>query len=76
MSIREWWPRLEPSTQQWLIDNNGDVIPPQIFARIVGAGGPAAGDPWWREDGESEGPLLPDEAVGWVEETANNEDQT
>ena len=26
MSIEQWWPKLKPSTREWLIDNNGDAL--------------------------------------------------
>lgn len=73
MSIRQWWPKLQPSTQRWLMDNNGDVIPGGIVSEIVAAGGPPTGDPWWGDSMEAEGPVFPDEAIGWIEETANDE---
>lgn len=76
MSVQQWWPNLEPTTQQWLIDNNGDVLPPEVIAKIVEAGGPPPGDPWWGRNEESEGFLFPDEAIDWIEETANGEDRT
>lgn len=73
MNIQQWWPKLQPSTQQWLVDNNGDVVPNGIILEIVRAGGPATGDPWWDESGEAGGVVLPDEAIDWIEATANDE---
>ncbi|MDP9889597.1 hypothetical protein [Pseudarthrobacter enclensis] len=76
MNIQQWWPKLHPSTQQWLVDNNGDVVPHGIILEIIGAGGPPMGDPWWDESDEAGGVVLPDEAIDWIEATANDEDPT
>jgi hypothetical protein len=73
MSIDQWWPELQSSTQRWLIDNNGDVIPDAILSEIIEAGGPPTGDPWRGESKEAGGLILPDEAIDWVEEAANDE---
>lgn len=73
MRIEEWWPRVDPSTRQWLIDNNGDVVPPTVLEKITAvAGVPTAGDSWVG-DNDSEGLFLSDEAIDWIEETANDE---
>lgn len=76
MSIQQWWPKLQPFTRRWLMDNNGDVVPDSIISEIVAVGGPPVGDPWWSESRETGGVVLPDEAIDWIEETANNEDPT
>ena len=76
MNIQQWWPKLQPSTQQWLVDNNGDVVPRGIVLEIAGAGGPPARDPWWDESDEAGGVVLPDEAIDWIDATANDEDPT
>jgi hypothetical protein len=39
MSIDEWWPKLKPSTREWLIENNGDVLPVDVLSDITDAGG-------------------------------------
>lgn len=59
MDIAQWWPKLESSTQKWLVDNNGDTIPPHVIAEIAAAGGPDGG--------------LSDADVDWVEAVANEE---
>ncbi|MHA7262430.1 hypothetical protein ACX80W_04395 [Arthrobacter sp. TMN-37] len=41
MSIEQWWARLQPATRQWLMDNNGDVIPAAMMGEIAEAGGRA-----------------------------------
>ncbi|MEW1810188.1 hypothetical protein AB0284_05730 [Pseudarthrobacter phenanthrenivorans] len=73
MSIQQWWPKLQPSTQRWLKDNNGDVVPDGIISQIVRAGGPPPGNSWWGEDREAGGAVFPDDAIDWIEESANNE---
>lgn len=73
MDIEDWWPLLDPPTRQWLIDNNGDVVLPGMLDRITAvAGGPAAGASW-AGDIDPEGFFLSDEAIDWIEQTANDE---
>ena len=38
MGIEQWWTKLQPSTQEWLIENNGDEVPADVAAEIAGAG--------------------------------------
>ncbi|HVN11304.1 MAG TPA: hypothetical protein VMT69_04370 [Kineosporiaceae bacterium] len=73
MTIELWWPRLRPETRQWLIANNGDTVPDSVMSEIEAAGGPARSDPWWSEQEGSAGRCMPDEAVDWIEEIANEE---
>lgn len=73
MIIEAWWLMLRLETRQWLVANNGDAIPPQIVDEIVAAGGPAATDPWWADLDGSPGRSMPDDAVDWIEEAANEE---
>lgn len=73
MGIEQWWTKLKPSTQEWLIENNGDVVPAEIVAEIAGVGGPASADPWWADRTEEPGHYFPDEGIDWVEATANEE---
>ena len=42
MEISEWWPRLDAKTQRWLIENNGDVVAPEVMKKINQAGGETA----------------------------------
>ncbi len=74
MDIDEWWTELEPSTRQWLIDNNGDEVPAEIIQEILDAGGvPSTG--WLGDrDRDRAGFLLTDDAVDWIEAKANDED--
>ena len=73
MSIQDWWPRLPPETRAWLIANNGDVVPRPIVDEIEAAGGPGHSAAWWAADDESSGLSMPDEAIDWIEEVANQE---
>lgn len=73
MHIEDWWPRLDTETRQWMIDNNGDAVPPEILERITTvAGMSTARAPWVGAD-DAEGFFLSDTAVDWIEETANGE---
>ena len=73
MPIAQWWPELRQQTRDWLIANNGDVVTASIVAEIAEAGGPATSDAWWVTDEEAPGPVMPDEAIDWIEATANEE---
>ena len=46
MSIEQWWSKLRPSTREWLIENNGDAVPPEIVAEITAAGGSITSNAW------------------------------
>ncbi|MBN9141455.1 MAG: hypothetical protein J0H23_11575 [Micrococcales bacterium] len=74
MSIELWWPRLNPSTREWLIENNGDAVPPEIVAEITAAGGSVASDAWWVGQTGPSGFFISDEAADWIEAIANDED--
>lgn len=73
MPIAQWWPKLQQQTRDWLIANNGDVVPPAVMAEIAEAGGPATTDSWWVADQDATGPVMPDKAIDWIEETANEQ---
>lgn len=73
MRIDQWWPLLQPATAEWLVSNNGDVVPPHVLEQIVAVAGPAvAGASWVGEDG-TDGFTLSDEAVDWIEAAGNGE---
>jgi hypothetical protein len=73
MGVEQWWTRLDEPSKQWLIDHNGEALPSEVATKIVAAGGPVKSDAWWsHEDGPS-GIYLPDDAIDWVEATANGE---
>jgi hypothetical protein len=73
MLIAQWWPKLQPQTRDWLIANNGDVIPPTVMTEIAEVGGPATADAWWVTGEVGTGAVMPDEAIDWIEEIANEE---
>jgi len=73
MPIEQWWPKLRPQTRDWLIANNGDAVPPAVMTDIAEAGGPATSDAWWVTGDDVTDPVMPDEAIDWIEETANEE---
>lgn len=73
MDIEQWWPHLNGATKQWLIANNGDVVPEPVVNEIVAAGGVVALDSTWVGENGPDGLLLSDEAVDWIEAVANNE---
>jgi hypothetical protein len=70
MDIELWWPKLSPSTREWLIDNNGDSVPPEIAAEIRRAGGEVSLD----SESEQSGVYLSDDDVDWIETVANEEE--
>lgn len=73
MSIEQWWPQLKPSTREWLVDNNGDAVPPEVVAEITDAGGSTATDAWWVGDNGPSGFSFSDEAIDWIEAVGNGE---
>ena len=72
-SIEDWWPRLAEETRDWLIANNGDVVPDSVVEEITRAGGLVAADAWWVGQNGPTGLYLSDEAVDWIDEVANGE---
>lgn len=73
MNIENWWPLLNSSTRQWLIDNNGDVVPPSILDQITAVAGHPTAEASWAADSVAEEFLLSDQAIDWIEEAANDE---
>ncbi len=73
MRIEEWWPKLDPATREWLIANNGDVVPITVLGQIAEAGGDVTSEASSIGDNSPDGFLLSDAAVDWIEETANHE---
>ncbi|MHC5794546.1 hypothetical protein ACVXZ4_00160 [Lacisediminihabitans sp. FW035] len=66
MEIDEWWPKLDPSAQQWLIANNGDAVSAEILGQIAAVGGevtPEADRTFFFSDEETD----------WIEAIANDE---
>ncbi|MDJ0375926.1 hypothetical protein [Cryobacterium sp. PH31-L1] len=72
MDIELWWPKLTPSTREWLMQNNGDAVPPELVAEITRAGGEVTTD----SESEQSGVYLSDDDVDWIETVANEEEPT
>lgn len=73
MNIENWWPLLNSSTRQWLIDNNGDVVPPSVLEQITAVAGYPTAESSWAAGSVAAGFVLSDQAVDWIEEAANDE---
>lgn len=74
MNIEQWWPRLKPATQEWLIANNGDAVPSEMVAEIAAAGGGISSDAWWVGQTGPNGFFFSDDATDWIEAVANSEE--
>ena len=74
MDIAQLWPSLSAPTRDWLIANNGDALSPEALDEIVRANGSAIPDAWWGDQSGEDGFYLPDDAIDWIEATANEED--
>ncbi|GAB3033980.1 hypothetical protein GCM10027052_09370 [Parafrigoribacterium mesophilum] len=64
---------MKPTTREWLIENNGDAVPPEIVAEITAAGGSITSDAWWVGQSGPSGFYISDEAADWIEAAANGE---
>lgn len=73
MDLSQIWSRLAPSTQEWLIDHNGEPLPRDVLDEFLTVTGGQRDPRWWAGDSEDGGTQLTDEAVDWIEETANGE---
>lgn len=73
MRIEDWWSLLDWSTQQWLINNNGDVVPPDVLSQITAVAGEPTAEASWVGNNVPGGFSLSDEAIDWIETTANDE---
>lgn len=62
MSIEVWWPKIRQASRDWLVANNGDALPGNVYEDIVRAGGAVTGS------------YLSDDEVDWVESVANGEE--
>ncbi|MBT2588386.1 hypothetical protein J7I86_21510 [Arthrobacter sp. ISL-95] len=70
--MQAWWPSLDAETRDWLIEHNGEALPPKVVARIMAATGGTTDSRWWASE-STDGPQLSDEAVDWIEGVANDE---
>ena len=76
MNIDEWWPKLDPSAQEWLIANNGDAVSAEVLGQIAAAGGDVTPDSRWVGESDEAGFFLSDEGTDWIETIANGEGAT
>ena len=75
MNVHEWWPLVDAETRGWLIQHNGESLPPHVIADIMAVTGGTTDSDWWA--GESaDSPQLSDESVDWIETVANDEEPT
>jgi hypothetical protein len=75
MNIPEWWPLVDAETRNWLIEHNGEPLPPNVIADIRAVTGGTTDSEWWADE-SADGPQLSDEAVDWIEAVANDEEPT
>ena len=75
MNILEWWPLVDVETRDWLVEHNGEPLPPNVIANIMAVTGGTTDSEWWAGE-SSGGPRLSDEAVDWIEAVANDEEPT
>jgi hypothetical protein len=73
MDISDWWPKLPDATRGWLIAHNGEPLPEDVLRHVLAVNGDHTDASWWAgesRDGQSQ---LSDEAIDWIETTANDE---
>ena len=73
MGTIEWWPQLDSDAKAWLIAHNGEAVSPEVLSKIAAAGGTVTPSAWWVGESGPHGFYLSDEAVDWIETTANDE---
>jgi hypothetical protein len=73
VSIEQWWPKLSPSTREWLVENNGDAVAAEVVIEITQAGGSVVSDAWWVGASHPSGFYFSDEGVDWIEAVGNGE---
>ena len=73
MEITVWWPNLDSGAKKWLIAHNGEPVPEDVVAKILAAGGIVASSARWVGEEGPDGLYLSDEAIDWIETTANDE---
>ena len=75
MDISEWWPKLSDSTRAWLIAHNGEPLTDDVARQILAVTSGATDPAWWAGDSTDDQPQLTDEAIDWIESTANEESE-
>ena len=73
MDIEHWWPKLEPSTRQWLVAHNGEAVPATIVEEMRRAGAALSVVAESVDGNDDSGFFLSDETVDWIEAVANEE---
>lgn len=73
MDMSQIWPRLSTSTQTWLVDHNGEPLPDDILDEVLTVTAGQRDARWWAGDSQQGETQLTDEAVDWIDETANGE---
>jgi hypothetical protein len=74
MDISGWWPKLSSSARAWLVEHNGEPLPDNVVREVMAANAGTADPSWWAGEAEDGQTQLTDEAVDWIEATANDED--
>ena len=73
MDMSQVWPHLATSTQTWLIEHNGEPLHDDIVDEILTVTAGQRDPRWWAGDSHEGETQLTDEAVDWIDETANRE---
>jgi hypothetical protein len=74
VDIDDWWWNLDPQTQQWLIDHNGEPLSSAVVEEIEAAGGEFDAEASWvGATDDPDGLMLSDDAIDWIESVANDE---
>jgi hypothetical protein len=73
MDMSQIWPRLTAATQTWLVDHNGEPLPDDILDEVLAVTAGQRDPRWWAGDSREGETQLTDEAVDWIDETANGE---
>lgn len=73
MDMSQVWPHLATSTQTWLIEHNGEPLPGDILDELLTVTGGQRDPRWWAGESKEGATQLTDEAVDWIDETANGE---
>ena len=67
------WPHLAAPTQEWLVEHNGEPLPDDIVKEILTVTAGQRDPRWWAGDSLDGETQLTDEAVDWIDQTANGE---
>ena len=73
MDMSQIWPRLTAATQTWLVDHNGEPLTDDILDEVLAVTAGHRDPRWWAGESREGETQLTDEAVDWIDETANAE---